>query len=178
MGRKHSKTWRFADINYEAASDDDRRSIFLSYGGVLNSLPTDAAAKITICNQRLNPVDFERTILMRERGDKLDCYRKEYNHILLDKMAQSNNLVQEKFITLSIAQRKIEDTRAYFRRVDGALPRASGDWTPAHGLSPTMTAYASCTTFSAPARNSISPLTRRKPSAVGWTSATRSARTA
>ena len=97
VGRKHSKTWRFADINYEAASDDDRRSIFLSYGGVLTSLPTDAAAKITICNQRLNPVDFERTILMRERGDKLDCYRKEYNHILLDKMAQSNNLVQEKY---------------------------------------------------------------------------------
>ena len=30
VGRKHSKTWRFADINYEAASDDDRRSIFLS----------------------------------------------------------------------------------------------------------------------------------------------------
>ena len=45
VGRKHSKTWRFADINYEAASDDDRRSIFLSYCGVLNSLPTDAAAK-------------------------------------------------------------------------------------------------------------------------------------
>ena len=126
VGRKHSKTWRFADINYEAASDDDRRSIFLSYGGVLNSLPTDAAAKITICNQRLNPVDFERTILMRERGDKLDCYRKEYNHILLDKMAQSNNLVQEKFITLSIAQRKIEDTRAYFRRVDGGLAKSFG----------------------------------------------------
>lgn len=126
VGRKHSKTWRFVDINYEAASDDDRRSIFLSYGGVLNSLPTDAAAKITICNQRLNPVDFERTILMRERGDKLDCYRKEYNHILLDKMAQSNNLVQEKFITLSIAQRKIEDTRAYFRRVDGGLAKSFG----------------------------------------------------
>lgn len=126
VGRKHSKTWRFADINYEAASDDDRRSIFLSYGGVLNSLPTDAAAKITICNQRLNPVDFERTILMRERGDRLDCYRKEYNQILLDKMAQSNNLVQEKFITLSIAQRKIEDTRAYFRRVDGGLAKSFG----------------------------------------------------
>lgn len=94
VGRKHSKTWRFADINYEAASDDDRRSIFLSYGGVLNSLPTDAAAKITICNQRLNPVDFERTILMREHGDKLDCYRREYNQILLDKMAQSNKLCQ------------------------------------------------------------------------------------
>ena len=48
VGRKHSRTWRFSDVNYAAASEDDRRGIFLSYGGVLNSLPTDAAAKITI----------------------------------------------------------------------------------------------------------------------------------
>ena len=126
VGSKHSRTWRFADINYEAASDDDRRGIFLSYCGVLNSLPTDAAAKITICNRRLNPEDFERTVLMKEKGDKLDVYRRESNQILLDKMAQSNDLVQEKFITLSIAQRKIEDTRAYFRRVEGDLTKSFG----------------------------------------------------
>ena len=74
VGRKHSRTWRFSDVNYAAASEDDRRGIFLSYGGVLNSLPTDAAAKITIINRRLNPVDFQRTILMKERGDGLDKY--------------------------------------------------------------------------------------------------------
>lgn len=38
-GRKHSRTWRFADINYAAASEEERRSIFLSYCAVLNSLP-------------------------------------------------------------------------------------------------------------------------------------------
>lgn len=126
VGCKHSKTWRFADINYEAASDDDRRAIFLSYCGVLNSLPTDAAAKITICNRRLNFEDFQRTVLMKEKGDKLDEYRRESNQILLDKMAQSNNLVQDKFITLSIPQRKIEDSRAYFRRVEGDLAKSFG----------------------------------------------------
>lgn len=76
VGNKHSKTWRFADVNYVAASDEDRRSIFTSYCAVLNSLPTDAAAKITIMNHRLNPVDFQRNILMREQGDSQDCYRK------------------------------------------------------------------------------------------------------
>ena len=48
VGMKHSKTWRFADVNYIAASEEVKRSIFKSYSGVLNSLPTDAAAKITI----------------------------------------------------------------------------------------------------------------------------------
>lgn len=126
VGRKHSKTWRFSDVNYSSASDEDRRSIFLSYGGVLNSLPTDAAAKITIINHRLNPVDFERTMLMKEKGDALDYYRQEYNRILMDKAAESNDLVQEKYITLSIAQRKIEESRAYFRRVDSNLSKSFG----------------------------------------------------
>ena len=126
VGRKHSRTWRFTDVNYAAASDEDRRSIFLSYGGVLNSLPTDAAAKITIVNHRLDPLDFQRRVLMQERGDKLDKYRKEANSILTRRAAESNNLVQAKYITLSVPQRKIEETRAYFRRVDANLAKSFG----------------------------------------------------
>lgn len=125
-GRKHSRTWRFADINYAAAPEEERRSIFLSYCAVLNSLPTDAAAKITIINRRINPVDFQRQILMKERGDELDRYRRESNQILTRRAAESNNLVQEKYITLSIPQRKIEETRTYFRRVDANLSKGFG----------------------------------------------------
>ena len=126
VGGKHSRTWRFTDVNYAAASEDDQRGIFLSYGGVLNSLPTDAAAKVTIINRRLNPVDFERAILMKEQGDGLDEYRRESNRILTQRAAESNNLVQEKYITLSIPQRKIEESRAYFRRVDANLSKSFG----------------------------------------------------
>ncbi len=126
VSNKHSKTWRVSDVNYAAASPEDRRAIFTSYGAVLNSLPTDATAKISIFNRRLNPVTFRETVLMRERGDELDRYRREYNEIITGKAAESNNLVQEKYITLSIAQRKIEETRAYFRRVDSNLSKTFG----------------------------------------------------
>lgn len=111
---------------WNASSQEDRRSIFRSYGAVLNSLPTDATAKITIINRRLNPVNFQRTMLMPECGDGLDYYRGEYNQIILDKAAESNNLVQEKYITLSNEARKIEQTRAYFRRVDTNLSASFG----------------------------------------------------
>ena len=121
VGNKHSKIWRFADVNYIAASDEDRRSVFLSYSSVLNALPTDATAKVTIINRRLNPMDFERMVLMKTKGDDLDRYRREYNDILVAKAAESNNLVQEKYITLSIPQRRIEDSRTWFRRVGEAL---------------------------------------------------------
>ena len=108
VGGRHSKSWRLSDVNYAAASDEERRNIFLSYGGVLNALPTDAATKITIINRRLNPADFERSILMEERWDGLDVYREEANAILKRRAAESNNLVQEKYITLSILQKKLD----------------------------------------------------------------------
>lgn len=126
VGNRHSKSWRLTDVNYAASSDEERRGIFLAYGGVLNSLPTDAATKITIINRRLNPVDFESSILMEEQWDGLDEYRQEANAILKARAAESNNLVQEKYITLSVPQRKIEETRSYFRRVDGNLTKSLG----------------------------------------------------
>ena len=126
VGKKLSRTWRFADINYEAASEEDRRSIFLSYCGVLNSLPTDAAVKITICNRRLDPEHFRQAILMKEQGDVLDRFRREFNGILLERVAQGNDLVQDKFITLSVPKRSLDQARSYFRRVEGDLAKSFG----------------------------------------------------
>ena len=123
VGSKQSKTWRFSDINYIAASEDDRRSIIGSYGALLNSLPTDATTKITIVNHRLNPKDFERRILMRRKNDGLDHFRAEANRINKHRANASNNLVQEKYITLSIPERRLSDSRAYFRRVENNLSK-------------------------------------------------------
>lgn len=123
VGRKHSRSWRLTDVNYIAASDETQRNIFKSYCAALNSLPTDATAKITIVNHRLNPAEFERRILLPYKDDWLDHYREEANAIMLGRAAQSNNLVQERFLTLSIPQRKISESRAYFRRAGANLQK-------------------------------------------------------
>ena len=133
VGTRHSRSWRFADINYAAASDEDQERIFRAYQSVLNVMPTDAATKITIINHRLNAEDFSRTVLMKPRGDALDRYRAEYNRILTDKVGAGNDLVQEKYVTVSIPQRRIEESRAYFRRVDTNFSKSfaqmeSGAW--------------------------------------------------
>lgn len=62
-------------------------------------------------------------ILLPYRDDWLDHYREEANQIMKDRAAQSNNLVQERFVTLSIPQRKIEESRAYFRRAEANLQK-------------------------------------------------------
>lgn len=126
VGRKFSRTWRFADINYALASHEDQLDMFRAYCAVLNSLPTDATTKITICNRRLIGSDFRRSVLMRMRGDKLDPYRTEYNGIVSEMAAASNNLVQDKYITVALPRKNVEEARTYFHRVDADLGKNFG----------------------------------------------------
>ena len=70
---------------------------------------------------RLNRLDFEKTILIPETGDELDVYREEYNKILLDKATGANAIVQDKYVTISINKKSVEDARTYFARVGADL---------------------------------------------------------
>lgn len=121
VGNKFSQTFRFSDINYQVASREDKESMFLTYSELLNSLDSGAITKITINNRRMNKADFEDSILMPLRGDRLDEYRKEYNQMLLDKATGANGIMQEKYITVSGAKKDIEEARAYFARIGADL---------------------------------------------------------
>lgn len=123
VGEKYSRTWRFTDINYAVAGEDDQRIMFQSYSGVLNSLPTEATSKITICNRRHNQKEFERMMLMTEQGDGLDRYRKESNQIVMSSAVGRDNLMQDKYITVSASKKNIEDARTLFSRVDSDLSK-------------------------------------------------------
>ena len=123
---RFSKTWRFFDINYAVASPEKQMELFLGYCGVLNSLPIDAGIKLTLVNRQLNRQEFSRNLLMAYRQDGRDYMRREYNDILLDKASGSNNLVQEKYITVSVAKRSIEEARTFFARVGTDLTAGLG----------------------------------------------------
>ena len=58
---------------------------------------------------------------MPMRGDSRDVYRKEYNQMLLDKATGANGIMQEKYITISVAKKDIEEARTYFSRVGADL---------------------------------------------------------
>ncbi|MEG2250325.1 MAG: ATP-binding protein [Bacilli bacterium] len=118
---KYSKTYRFTDINYAVASKSDKEGMFLEYSELLNSFDTGATTKITIINRRLNKIDFEKTILLKKVNDELDVYREEYNKMLLDKATGANGITQEKYITISINKKDIEEARNYFSRVGADL---------------------------------------------------------
>jgi len=118
FGSKFSKTIRFTDINYAIASKEDKTSMFLGYSELLNALDTGSTTKITINNKRLNRQNFEQEILIPRQDDYLDGYRAEYNSMLMDKVTDSsNNVIQERYVTLSVHRKNIEEARAFFDRV-------------------------------------------------------------
>ena len=115
QGTKFSKTYRFTDINYYIASKDNKTEMFLDYSELLNSLDSGISAKITINNRRINKEEFEKSILLPMKEDGLDHYREEYNEMLLSKITGTNNSIyQERYLTVSVHKRSIDDARTYF----------------------------------------------------------------
>ena len=121
VGSRFSKTYQFTDINYLVASREDKEQMFLAYSELLNSLDSGATTKITINNRRLNRANFEQSILMPMRGDACDVYRREYNQMLLDKATGTNGIIQEKYITVSVCKKDIEEASTYFARIGADL---------------------------------------------------------
>ena len=119
-GRVFSKTWRFSDINYEVASNAEQEEMFLAHSAILNGLPTDATAKISIFNRKIQNNTIEK-IIVPISNERYKKYIKELEELLNDKMAESNNIVHEKYITISAEKKNIKEARTYFARVGSDL---------------------------------------------------------
>lgn len=117
-GKQFSKTFSFTDINYSIAGKDEKTSMFLDYSELLNALDSGASAKITIHNRRLDKAEFERALLLPMKEDGLDGYRREYNEMLLSKVTGTNNsVVQERYFTVSVVKKNVDEARTWFSRV-------------------------------------------------------------
>lgn len=118
VGNKYSKSFRFTDINYAIASKADKTEMFLDYSELLNALDSGSSAKITLNNRRINKEEFEHSLLIPMKGDGLDHYRQEYNDMLLSKVSgTSNSIYQERYLTVSIHKKNVDEARTYFARV-------------------------------------------------------------
>ena len=86
--------------------------MFLDYSELLNALDSGASAKITIHNRRIDKAQFEKSLLLPMREDGLDHFRREYNEMLLSKVTGTNNsVVQDRYITITVAKRNIDEAR-------------------------------------------------------------------
>ena len=80
-------------------------------------------AQITINNRNVAEVKIREDILLKPRNDKINYLRQEYNEMLIDKMQTGrNNLVREKYLTVSVETESVENAKTTFSQLDIKYP--------------------------------------------------------
>lgn len=122
---RYSKTYRFEDINYSIAKQEEQEGIFLGYCSVLNSFDTSADIQITVHNNRVNKEKFNEMVLLKHKGDDFDKYVDVYNDMLVEKMEQGQNgIIRNKYLTVTVQAGYLEAAKSKFATIDLELTNA------------------------------------------------------
>ena len=120
---RYSKCYRFQDINYTTATEDEQIGIFERYCKFLNSL--DCNFKITINNKNKNMIDLRQNILLAYCNDGYDHFRKIYNDIIEEKIREGRQgIEQERYLTITIERKNFEEAKAQFATLEATIHKA------------------------------------------------------
>ena len=67
--------------------------------------------------------DFEESILMEFANDWGDLYRGEYNEFIEGKTDNANGRTEDKYVTVTISKKNVEEARSYFARAGAELAK-------------------------------------------------------
>lgn len=114
------KVYVFADVNFSIKDEDEKEEIFDLWCRILNS--QNIPFKIVIANQNRNISRMKREMLLKKRGDKYDLFIEQYNHVILDKMDEGENSIEQvKYLVLSCEKPDYENAKSYFQMVETSL---------------------------------------------------------
>ena len=121
--KRYSKQYSLTDINFEGLTSSEKQELILSYSKVLKTIPV--RFQITCANEYVDKGEFEQTI----RYDCIDASKKklssELNKVILDKVnSAKQGLYQHLYLTLTLKATDIEDAKAQFISIEGAIKAA------------------------------------------------------
>lgn len=117
----YSKMFKFTDINYAVSSKEDKEADFFRYSEILNSLENGVSSQITIMNRKIKTDELEQIVLSEEKNDNYNKYRAEINEMLTKIANGANAIVQDKYITITVQKKTVEEARTHFNRVGSDL---------------------------------------------------------
>lgn len=114
------KVYVFADINFSIKDEDEKEEIFDVWCKILNS--QNIPFKIIIANQNRNVEKMKREMLLKKRGDKFDEFIENYNNVILNKMDEGDNGIEQvKYLVLSCEKQDYKNAKSYFQMVEASL---------------------------------------------------------
>ena len=127
LGKKmYSKAYKFDDINFNLADEEQQYSYLDRYIEFMNILDDTVDCQISLWNSVVNIEDFKQRILMKQTADEHFDLRFEYNNrVLAENIKKGQNAIQKQmYITLTIKAADEETARRKFKSLDIAAINA------------------------------------------------------
>ena len=122
-GGKYSKTYMLSDINFAGVTDEEQKSIIVSFSKVLKGIP--CRFSYSIANEHVDEKSFHEKVLYKKRGDADDRLRDSYNQVIREKLSDAKQgLYQTIYLTLTISADGMKDAKATFMSIEGAIRSA------------------------------------------------------
>lgn len=117
-----TKSYLLKDVNYQIAKPKEQEEMFQKYGDFLNGFDPTTHFEISIIQKKINMSDFESKVMLKEEDDGLDELRHEYNDLIRNNLLEGkNNLVKEKYLTVSIKALSYSEAQAKFAKLDNEI---------------------------------------------------------
>lgn len=117
-----TKCYKLVDANFRTATQEAQEDMYFAYGDFLNYFTPDVRPQVVIFNRTIDKEKFKKETLYKESDDDFNDLRKDMNDILISKISEGqNNIVQEKYLTVSVKAENIEIASGTFGRIDGEL---------------------------------------------------------
>ncbi len=120
-----SRSYLLQDVNYQIAKEEEQYEMFSKFGQLLNSFEPSIKFEFTINQKNINMDEFEAETMLPMKEDELDEYREERNEIIRKKLLEGkNNLLKEKYLTVSAPAESITAAETLFARLDSEVSSA------------------------------------------------------
>ncbi len=115
----YSKTIRFADINYQLNTNDDKSAIFEGWCDFLNYFDSSIKFQLSFINHSANRDSYSQNLEIPLQGDDFDEIRSEYTDMLKNQLAKGNNgLIKTKYLTFTIEANNIKTAKPRLERIE------------------------------------------------------------
>ena len=115
----YTKTLRFADINYQLNTNEDKSAIFDGWCDFLNYFDSSIKFQLSFINRSASRDNAVQSINIPLQGDEFDSIRTEYTEMLRNQLAKGNNgLMKTKYLTFSIEANSVKAAKPRLERVE------------------------------------------------------------
>lgn len=117
-----TKSYVLKDVDFLLAPREDQVNMYKSYMAFLNSFNEKTRWQINIFNHKIPKKDTIEKIHIEPQADGLNEYRNELNNYLLDQLVEgTNQIVQEKYLTVSIDEKNVDHAMATLNKIDNEV---------------------------------------------------------